>query len=80
MIIDNRYHDNIQQYMLLIRGEGEMKYKIEKSYPKIKENKNKDAIKEDLFEMCLKKGLIEKTPYGYYFKPEFFETLEIYEE
>lgn len=35
---------------------------------------------DDLFELCIEKGLIEKTEYGYYFKPEFFETLEIYEE
>jgi hypothetical protein len=35
---------------------------------------------DDLFERCMKKGLIEKTPYGYYFTPEFFETLEIYDD
>ncbi|MBU0496475.1 MAG: hypothetical protein KKC68_02385 [Candidatus Thermoplasmatota archaeon] len=34
---------------------------------------------EDLFDLCIRKGLIEKTPYGYYFKPEFFETLEVYD-
>ena len=38
------------------------------------------AVDEDLFERCVRKGLIEKTPYGLYFTPEFFETLEIYEE
>jgi hypothetical protein len=38
------------------------------------------AVHEDLFERCVKKGLIEKTPYGYYFTPEFFETLEIYDD
>ena len=42
--------------------------------------KGEKQIKEDLFEICIRKGLIEKTEYGYYFKPEFFETLEIYEE
>lgn len=39
-----------------------------------------ETVHEDLFEHCIKKGLIEKTPYGYYFTPEFFETLEIYDE
>ena len=37
-------------------------------------------VHDDLFERCVKKGLIEKTPYGYYFTPEFFETLEIYDD
>lgn len=41
-------------------------------------NKISQAKKENLFELCIKKGLIEKTEYGYYFKPEFFETLDIY--
>ena len=57
-----------------------MKNKTERPSPKLIRKKDEYAIKEDLFEICLKKGLIEKTPYGYYFKPEFFETLEIYEE
>jgi hypothetical protein len=35
---------------------------------------------DDIFEFCIKKGLIEKTEFGYYFKPEFFETLKIYED
>ena len=56
-----------------------MKQKLEKPHPK--DSGKKDVtIDEDLFEVCLRKGLIEKTPYGYYFKSEFFETLEIYEE
>ena len=38
------------------------------------------TVHDDLFERCVKKGLIEKTPYGYYFTPEFFETLEIYDD
>lgn len=38
------------------------------------------TVHENLFERCVKKGLIEKTPYGYYFTPEFFETLEIYDD
>ncbi len=32
----------------------------------------------DIIELCIKKGLIERTEYGYYFKREFFETLDIY--
>jgi len=39
-----------------------------------------ETMQDDLFERCIRKGLIEKTPYGYYFTPEFFETLEIYDE
>jgi hypothetical protein len=42
-------------------------------------HQGKEAF-DDLYEICLKKGLIEETEYGYIFKPEFFETLEIYEE
>ena len=42
--------------------------------------KGENQIKVVLFDICIKKGLIEKTEYGYYFKPEFFETLEIYDE
>ncbi len=57
-----------------------MKNKIEKPSPKVIIKKDEKTIKDDLFELCVKKGLIEKTEYGYYFKPEFFETLEIYEE
>ena len=41
---------------------------------------NRKKQTEDLFEQCIKKGLIEKTEYGYIFKPEFFETHEIYED
>ena len=40
----------------------------------------KEPYHGDLFDMCLKKGLIEKTPYGYYFTAEFFESLKVYEE
>jgi hypothetical protein len=36
------------------------------------------TIHDDLFTKCIQKGLIEKTPFGYYFTPEFFETLDIY--
>lgn len=38
------------------------------------------ALPEDLFTRCIRKGLIEKTTFGYYFTPEFFETLELYKE
>jgi hypothetical protein len=58
-----------------------MKYNPKK--PRSPEKSMYDETKnlhEDLFERCIKKGLIEKTPYGYYFTPEFFETLEIYDE
>ena len=57
-----------------------MRYpKKEKTHHHVK-RKQQEVLTEDLFETCIKKGLIEKTEYGYYFKPEFFETLEIYEE
>lgn len=48
-----------------------------KSKPKKSDYKINESV-EDIFEFCIKKGLIEKTEFGYYFKPEFFETLEIY--
>jgi hypothetical protein len=54
--------------------------------PKTKGSKGKTmydevgAVNDDIFERCIKKGLIEKTPYGLYFTPEFFETLDIYDE
>lgn len=38
------------------------------------------TIQDDLFDRCVQKGLIEKTACGYYFTPEFFETLEIYND
>ena len=46
----------------------------------VNEEINIDESIEDLFDVCIKKGLIEKTEYGYYFKPEFFETLKIYND
>ena len=50
-----------------------MKNKIQQPDSKIKVIRKKDEghIKEDLFDICIKKGLIEKTEYGYYFKREF---------
>jgi hypothetical protein len=58
-----------------------------KTYPKKPkyQNNNKDYYNpedvtvSDIIELCIKKGLIERTDYGYYFKREFFETLDIYE-
>ena len=38
------------------------------------------TVQDDLFDRCVRKGLIEKTACGYYFKPEFFETLDIYDD
>ena len=37
-----------------------------------------ETVQDELFDRCIRNGLIEKTPYGYYFTPEFFETLDIY--
>ncbi|RLF30042.1 MAG: hypothetical protein DRN05_00260 [Thermoplasmata archaeon] len=55
--------------------------KIVTSRKTIKKNrKNISSKQKNLYEICIKKGLIEKTPYGYIFKPEFFETLKIYED
>jgi hypothetical protein len=39
-----------------------------------------ETVEDDLFDRCIRKGLIEKTSFGYYFTPEFFETLDIYNE
>jgi len=68
--------------VVIERGDGEMENKIQRPDSKVKviRKKGENQIKEDLFEICIRKGLIEKTEYGYYFKPEFFETLEVYEE
>ena len=56
-----------------------MRHKIEKICAPLKKKNSKQST-NDLFDMCIKKGLIEKTEYGYYFKPEFFETLDIYDD
>ena len=39
-----------------------------------------DVDYDDLFDRCLRNGLIEKTPSGYFFKPEFFDTLALYDQ
>jgi hypothetical protein len=57
-----------------------------KNKPKKPKTKGKTMYQEtgplpdDLFDRCIRKGLIEKTTFGYYFTPEFFETLELYNE
>jgi len=44
-----------------------------------KGKKYRDEITtDDVIQLCINKGLIEKTEYGYYFKREFFETLDLY--
>lgn len=47
---------------------------------KVKSKKSEPTSYDDLFNLCIEKGLIEKTEHGYYFKTEFFESLEVYEE
>jgi hypothetical protein len=47
---------------------------------KLKEKNHEKDTYDDLFDLCIEKGLIEKTEHGYYFKTEFFETLDVYEE
>ena len=55
-----------------------MKYKAGKASPKIKKKYDENITTDDIIRLCIEKGLIEKTEYGYYFKREFFETLDIY--
>ena len=55
-----------------------MKHKPQDVHARAHKKKTQTPTDEDVLDMCIRKGLIEKTPYGYYFKPEFFETLEIY--
>jgi hypothetical protein len=55
-----------------------MKNKTKKS--KIKEttiHQDDVTIQDDFFDRCIQKGLIQKTQNGFYFTPEFFETLNI---
>lgn len=50
------------------------------SKSKIKDNQMHQEtapLDDDFFDRCLQKGFIEKTSYGYYFTPEFFEIIEI---
>ena len=62
-------NDNIGYF----REEMEMKNKI-------KRKKCEGTSYDDMLDLWMEKGLIEKTDCGYYFRPEFFETLEVYEE
>ena len=55
-----------------------MKNKTKKSENKEKKiRQNFRPQQEDLFERCIRKGLIQKTSNGFYFTPEFFEALNI---
>ena len=65
---------------IMVKVKRMKKYKIEHKPPKHNPTTIDDMDIEELIEHCIEKGLIEKTEYGYYFKPEFFETLEIYDE
>jgi len=57
-----------------------MKSKCKPQHPfEHKPQKNVPTV-EEIIDKCIRKGLIEKTPYGYIFTPEFFETLEIYDD
>lgn len=56
-----------------MRGDRDMKNKI-------KRKKCEGTSYDDMLDLWMEKGLIEKTDCGYYFRPEFFETLEVYEE
>lgn len=51
-----------------------------KKQPKRERNAESPLVIDDLFDRCVRKGLIEKTEYGYYFTPEFFNTLDIYDD
>jgi len=54
-----------------------MKLKIEK--PHVRPYNENEITIDDIIELCIEKGLIEKTEYGYYFKREFFESLDRYQ-
>ncbi|MFH1101802.1 MAG: hypothetical protein V1726_07185 [Methanobacteriota archaeon] len=55
-----------------------MKQKREADYQKNGKKYGEDITTDDIIQLCIEKGLIEKTEYGYYFKREFFETLDLY--
>jgi len=56
---------------------GSMTEKKQNAYQKIGK-KYEEVTTDDIIQLCIEKGLIEKTEYGYYFKREFFETLDLY--
>jgi len=51
-----------------------------KPQPPQKNTPPTDLDYDELFDRCLRNGLIEKTPSGYFFKPEFFDTLALYDD
>jgi len=55
-----------------------MKQKRGADYQKNEKKYRDDITTDDIIQLCIEKGLIEKTEYGYYFKREFFETLDLY--
>jgi len=66
-------HSNTMYYQ---RGDDNMKHPRHEPI-KVIRKKDAEELKNDLFDLLLEKGYIEKTPYGYYFKPEFYKTLHI---
>ena len=60
MISDNNRHVINRQYMIIVIGDGEMKNKIRQPDLKVKviRKKGENQIKEDLFELCIKKEYI----------------------
>jgi hypothetical protein len=69
-------YKNIRNWEKILKG-CTIKNKTKKS--KIKEkliHQEVVNVQDDLFDRCMRKGLIEKTPFGYYFAPEFFEILD----
>jgi len=64
-----------------MREMAKRKYKTKKAKTKAKTMYEEVVtVQDDLFDRCVRKGLIEKTSCGYYFTPEFFETLQIYDD
>jgi len=47
-------------------------------YQNIGKHSIQNITTDDVIQLCIEKGLIEKTEYGYYFKKEFFKTLDLY--
>ena len=73
-MIVKKYRANNKQ-----RGEEKMKQIRGDAYQQNeKKYKYSEITTNELIQLCIQKGLIEKTEYGYYFKREFFETLDLY--
>ncbi len=77
--IDKLYHVIVPLYYVK-RWKRMKKIKHSNKLPAPTKKHTEIESLDDVLEHCIKKGLIEKTPYGYIFTAEFFETLEIYEE